>query len=363
MSKQVCLMGTNIDIIPIEQAENDIDFLSFFKANKGNFNSFKYLAFFKTEAVHVGINGNGLRFFTSDLKQDKPFMYAPVKYEHGGPIVGTVVSGKYIKNDEGIGAIEVKGVIWLLEESTRSSYLLESIISNPEYCKVSMECMLDNADKCDYGIGNKKISYEKFLQLQDYCGSDYNGKGIVWRRANNPTFVGLAFTGNPADRNTDVEFFEQAEVDKLNLAYASMISSGEEEICPNCGHAIGKEDVTMATKKGKAVEEEVIEEEDEVEEEEELEEDEEVEEDEDVDDEDEDVEEYEEETEEEEVEEEEEEVEEEEVKTPPAKKKQVKSVKTKTNVSKKVRSPLKYRVDDVEKRLKEITEVLQNLQV
>jgi hypothetical protein len=239
---KITLEGTNLEIVPLEDAQNDVDFKSFIQASKDSMKtSVQYLVFFKTEAAHVGINGNGIRFFPSDLKQDKPFLYAPAKYEHGGPIVGTIISGKYKTNDEGIGTIETKGVLWILENSYAVSDLIQGMVRNPDMWKTSMECYYNAPDKCEYGIGDKKITYEKFQTLADYKGSDYNGKGIVWQRASNPTFTGLAFTMNPADRKTDVSLVNNDELGVLQRAYASITKQEviepvqvDKVFCPVC---------------------------------------------------------------------------------------------------------------------------------
>ncbi len=249
------IIGDNLTIVPLDEAKDDVDFKSFVEASKKHMSDVQYLVFFKTESVHVGVNGNGLRFFESDLKGTKrPFMYTPVKYEHDGPIIGTVISGRYKKNTDGIGTIETKGVLWTLENTYTVAEVIERLVRYPEACKVSMECYYDSSEACDYGIGDKKISYNKFLKLASYIGKDYNGQGVVWQRANNPTFTGLAFTYNPADHKASAEIIDFGEAGLMQKAYASLIDE-EVDICPNCGHILtnveNKEEGKAMRKKGK----------------------------------------------------------------------------------------------------------------
>jgi len=396
--RSITLLGSNLTIVPLEEAKDDEDFKSFINCSKGNFPDVKYLVFFKTESVHVGINRNGIRFFDSDLKKAKrPFMYAPVKYEHDGPIIGTVISGKYKKNDQGIGTIETKGILWTLENTDTVSNIIYNMINNPSSCHVSLECYYNPPEYCDYGIGNKRISYNKFLKLLQYKGRDYNGQGIVWQRANNPTFTGLAFVYDPADLDTKPNIIGIEEAGVLQRAYASFICNST--FCPNCGYVLpnSKEEGKAMRKTRKEEEYEELEEYEEEIEEEEIEE-EEIEEDEIEEETEEEVEEEEEEeadTEKEEPEEEEseeepedsegeddsgeeedeedietedEEEEEEENKPKPTKKKVIirkVRVKKPNKVSKTKKQSDKYalRLDEVERKLNEIEEVFKAMKL
>lgn len=221
---------SNVQVIKVEDAANDSDFRQFIEASSNKLaDRLSYLMFFKTECVHEGVNGNGIRFFDNDLKgADKPFLFAPVKWEHGGPIIGTVVASKY-KKVKGKGLIEVKGVLWTVEKSYAVQSILEAMALNPEAYKTSLECFYDPADKCDYGIGDNKISYNQFQKISEFLGRDYNGRGIVWKRANNPIFVGLAFTDNPADIQTDVSFnLPKEDAVRYQMAYASITGKENE---------------------------------------------------------------------------------------------------------------------------------------
>jgi hypothetical protein len=246
---RVTIVGSNTRIIPLEEAKGDVDFVSFMAAAKGDMKKLQYAVFFETDPVHEGINGNGLRFFASDLRGVKnPFMYAPVKFEvqpvHVGPIIGTIVGASYQEDEDGAGFIKTKGVMWTLEETYYVSHILNSLAEDPNSYGTSMECYYNPPHKCDYGVGDKKISYTKFLDIQDYLGQDYKGKGTIWRRANNAVFTGIAFTPNPADRQTSPGNFSAEEAGELQQAYASIVHTVQPDvditICPHCEGVISK---------------------------------------------------------------------------------------------------------------------------
>lgn len=252
--KTFTLDCNNIKILSLENVKADKDFKSFMTAAKQSKVGLQYAVFFETESVHEGINGNGVRFFHADFaKLQDPFLYTPVKYEHFGPIIGAIVSSKYTRPKPGEGTVTVKGVLWTLEDSYAVADILTSLANNPESYKTSMECYYDAPELCDYGIGNKRISYEKFMEIKDYAGMDYKGKGIVWKRANNLTFTGLAFTTTPADPNTEVKMVKDNK-GLMQKAYASIIEMRKNQdnkiICPHCSQAIQVASIEVAHKEG-----------------------------------------------------------------------------------------------------------------
>jgi hypothetical protein len=254
--KMITLDCSNIKILSLESVKLDNDFKSFMVAAKQSKVGLQYAVFFETEAVHEGINGNGVRFFHADFSKLKdPFLYTPVKYEHFGPIIGAIVSSKYTRPKQGDGTVTVKGVLWTLEDSYVVTDILTSLANNPESYKTSMECYYDAPELCDYGIGNTRISYDKFMEIKEYAGMDYKGKGIVWKRANNLTFTGLAFTTTPADPNTEVKMIKDSQ-GLMQKAYASIIETkqnqdnGQKIICPHCSNEILLASMEAAHKEG-----------------------------------------------------------------------------------------------------------------
>jgi TATA-binding protein-associated factor Taf7 len=93
------------------------------------------------------------------------------------------------------------------------------------------------------------------MEIKDYAGMDYKGKGIVWKRANNLTFTGLAFTTTPADPNTEVKMIKDSQ-GLMQKAYASIIKTkrnqdnGEKIICPHCSNEIILASMETAHKEG-----------------------------------------------------------------------------------------------------------------
>jgi hypothetical protein len=146
---------------------------------------------------HEGVNANG-DTFTKEVLQDAQFTprTKPVDWEHGQPIVGTIVDSKYGEDANGRGYIEAIGVVWKFLYPELSGDIKSKAASGD--LKLSMECYYKNAN---YKLGDMVYDQETSTKmgLTQYVGREYLGQRVE-RVFTNVIFGGVGVVANPADK-------------------------------------------------------------------------------------------------------------------------------------------------------------------
>jgi hypothetical protein len=147
--------------------------------------------------AHEGANGNGDTFTNEVLaKAQYTPRHKPVNWEHGQPMIGTILESQYKEDPNGRGYIEAIGVIWkfiypeLAEE-------VKTKASTGEL-RLSMECYYKDAS---YKYGDNLYDSEsaQVLNLDSYVGREYMGQK-VYRIFTDVIFGGVGVVKNPADK-------------------------------------------------------------------------------------------------------------------------------------------------------------------
>lgn len=146
---------------------------------------------------HEGVNANG-DFFTKEVLQKAQLTprNKPVDWEHGQPIIGTMLDSTYKEDGSGRGYIEAVGVVWKFLYPELSSGIKSKAATGE--LKLSMECYYKEAN---YKVGDQLFdqqSAEK-MGLIPFVGREYMGKKVA-RVFNEVIFGGVGVVANPADK-------------------------------------------------------------------------------------------------------------------------------------------------------------------
>lgn len=147
---------------------------------------------------HEGANANG-DFFTNEvLKQASSTpKYKPIDWEHGQPMIGTMLDSRYAEDENGRGYIEAVGVIWKFIYPELAEAIKEQ--SSSGGLKLSMECYYKDAN---YKYGDQIFDQKQasLLGLENYVGNQFNGQ-TVYRVFSSVVFGGVGVVANPADKD------------------------------------------------------------------------------------------------------------------------------------------------------------------
>ncbi|MFD1772352.1 hypothetical protein [Paenibacillus rhizophilus] len=146
---------------------------------------------------HEGDNANG-DFFTKDVlyAAQKTPKTKPINWEHGQPIIGTILDSVYKEDTSGKGYIEAEGAIWKYVYPEQAKKIKDKFSTGS--LKVSMECYYKDAS---YKVGNTLYTQHQAesLGLIPYVGREYMGQK-VYRVFNEVIFGGVGVVANPADK-------------------------------------------------------------------------------------------------------------------------------------------------------------------
>ncbi|RUS47610.1 hypothetical protein [Cohnella sp. AR92] len=146
---------------------------------------------------HAKQNANGDTFTNEVLKQAQYTpKNKPINWEHGQPVIGTILNSVYKEYANGVGYIEATGVIWKYTYPNLAKEIKAKASSGD--LKLSMECYYKNAS---YSLGGKTLDHataEK-LGVIPYVGKQYMGKSVA-RIFNEVIFGGVGVVANPADK-------------------------------------------------------------------------------------------------------------------------------------------------------------------
>jgi hypothetical protein len=146
---------------------------------------------------HEGVNANG-DYFTKEVLQAAQVTprNKPIDWEHGQPIIGTMLDSAYREDASGRGYIEAVGVVWKFIYPELSGDIKKKAATGE--LRLSMECYYRDAN---YKVGDTlytQADAEK-LGLIQYVGREYMGNKVT-RVFNEVVFGGVGVVANPADK-------------------------------------------------------------------------------------------------------------------------------------------------------------------
>lgn len=155
------------------------------------------LMYAKFIMCHEGANANG-DYFTKDVLFQAQFTprLKPINWEHGQPIIGTILDSRYAEDSQGRGYIEAVGIIWKFIYHDLANSVKDK--SRTGELRLSMECYYKDAN---YKYGETIYDQEtaEDLGLTDYVGREYMGSK-VYRVFKEVLFGGVGVVANPADK-------------------------------------------------------------------------------------------------------------------------------------------------------------------
>jgi hypothetical protein len=155
------------------------------------------LMFAKFIMCHEGSNANG-DTFTKDVLFRAQFTprFKPIDWEHGQPMIGTILDSRYAEDAEGTAYIEAIGVIWKFIYPDMAEQIKAK--SSTGELRLSMECYFQDAN---YKYGDQIFDQEQAdeLGLISYVGREYMGQ-TVYRVFKDVIFGGVGVVANPADK-------------------------------------------------------------------------------------------------------------------------------------------------------------------
>lgn len=147
--------------------------------------------------VHEGANDNG-DYFTKEVLQQAKYTpkFKPIDWEHGQPVIGTILDSDYREDANNKGYIEAVGVIWKFIYPELSELIKKKSATGE--LRLSMECYWRDAD---YMVGDVLYNQEQAdkMGISNYVGKDYMGKK-VYRVFKEVIFGGVGVVANPADK-------------------------------------------------------------------------------------------------------------------------------------------------------------------
>lgn len=146
---------------------------------------------------HATQNANGDTFTNEVLKQAQYTpKNKPINWEHGQPVIGTILDSVYKEDANGIGYIEATGVIWKYTYPDYAKDIKAKASSGD--LKLSMECYYKNAS---YSLGGKilDLATAEKMGIIKHVGKHYMGKSVA-RIFNEVIFGGVGVVANPADK-------------------------------------------------------------------------------------------------------------------------------------------------------------------
>jgi uncharacterized protein (DUF1778 family) len=155
------------------------------------------LMYAKFIMCHEGANANG-DYFTKDVLFRSQYTprFKPIDWEHGQPMIGTILDSHYLEDAQGRGYIEAIGVIWKFIYPEMAEQIKSQSATGG--LKLSMECYFKDAN---YKYGEQIFDQEQSeeLGLADYVGREYMGQK-VFRVFKDVIFGGVGVVANPADK-------------------------------------------------------------------------------------------------------------------------------------------------------------------
>lgn len=146
---------------------------------------------------HEGSNANG-DTFTKDVLARAQYTprFKPIDWEHGQPMIGTILDSRYAENSEGKAYIEAIGVIWKFIYPEMAEQIKQQSVTGG--LRLSMECYFKDAN---YTYGDQIFDQEQAdeLGIIDYVGREYMGQK-VHRVFKDVIFGGVGVVQNPADK-------------------------------------------------------------------------------------------------------------------------------------------------------------------
>jgi len=146
---------------------------------------------------HEGVNANG-DYFTKEVLKRAQFTprLKPVNWEHGQPMIGTMIDSRYAEDANGRGYIEAIGVVWKFIYPELADAIKQKSASGE--LKLSMECYYKDAN---YKVGDQIYDQEtaEKMGIVPYVGREYLGKKVE-RIFTDVLFGGVGIVANPADK-------------------------------------------------------------------------------------------------------------------------------------------------------------------
>lgn len=147
---------------------------------------------------HEGMNANG-DTFTKEVLRKAQFTprFKPVDWEHGQPMIGTILDSRYAEDATGRGYIEAIGVVWKFIYPELADAIKQKSASGE--LRLSMECYYRDAT---YKVGDQLYPQEQAekMGIIPYVGRSYLGMGTVQRVFTDVLFGGVGVVANPADK-------------------------------------------------------------------------------------------------------------------------------------------------------------------
>lgn len=146
---------------------------------------------------HAAENANGDTFNNEVLQRARYTpKNKPINWEHGQPIIGTMLDSEYKEDAEGVGYIEATGVVWKFIYPEIAEQIKTKAASGG--LKLSMECYYKDAN---YQVGDQIFDQEQAekMGIIPYVGREYMGKKVA-RVFKEVIFGAVGVVANPADK-------------------------------------------------------------------------------------------------------------------------------------------------------------------
>jgi hypothetical protein len=196
--KNLSLEKIDMQVLSVEACEVDEIKKSFASlADKEDLFLDPDLMYAKFIMCHEGANANG-DYFTKDVLFRAQYTprFKPIDWEHGQPMIGTMLDSRYAEDAQGRAYIEAIGVIWKFIYPDLAEQVKEK--SSTGALRLSMECYFKDAN---YKYGEQIFDQEQAeeLGISDYVGREYMGQK-VYRVFKDVVFGGVGVVANPADK-------------------------------------------------------------------------------------------------------------------------------------------------------------------
>lgn len=208
------------------------------------------LLYMKSVLVSTGMNKNDDVFLPEEMwKARSTPRLKPVNWEHetgvevnesnkkiiaGNQIIGVMYDSYVTKKDgSNIGEYEIPSEFDIVNEAVIYKYLFpktaskitEGIKKNSLF--VSMEAWFN---KFDYRVGNKIVARNEETAFLDDCLKAYGGNGVfgeerVGRVLRNITFGGVGIVANPANEDSIIHSFTNADFEEADVSDAAIASN------------------------------------------------------------------------------------------------------------------------------------------